>query len=177
MSIFDHFTPQELEILQKRAERLARPVVDRRIDNPLEVLIVVTGNESYALPTDMITGVYENITIVPVPCVPAHIVGVANIRGHILPVINLATFLNISSEGKPSGTLVIVSHEEFNVAFLVAEASTTKIISLSSVSQIPETVHLAQRRHLKGLLADGTALLDIGIVLDESLQQVQASTT
>jgi purine-binding chemotaxis protein CheW len=180
MHIYDHFSPQEREVLRKRAERLARPVEDQQVDDALDVLIVSVGSESYAIPTDFITGVYEDASCVPVPCVPPFVAGITNIRGHMLAVLDLASFLNITSKDRkesadsPAKTLLVVSHSDLRVAFAVGGAGTTETIPAASFTPIPDSTTLAQNGHLIGLLTNGTALLNVRAILDESLERIDA---
>ena len=172
MSIYESFSPQERAILAKRAERAARSIDDQGVGDPLSVLIVSVGRESYAIPTNLIAGVYEDAWFVPVPCTPAFVAGITNIRGHILTVLGLASFLNIASDESSLTLLVVTSHEDLRVAFAVAEVGTTQTVSAASFVPIPDSASLAQHSYLKGLLADGTALLDVEAVLSEALQRI-----
>lgn len=177
MNIYDHFSAQEREVLRKRAERLARPIEDQQVDDALDVLIVSVGSESYAIPTDFITGVYEDASCVPVPCVPPFVAGITNIRGHILAVLDLASFLNIvgnESEDSPAKTLVVISHSDLRVALAVTEAGVTQTVSAASFTPIPDSTNLAQHGHLTGLLPGGTALLSVEAILNESLERIES---
>jgi purine-binding chemotaxis protein CheW len=180
MHIYDHFSPQEREVLRKRAERLARPIEDQQVDDALDVLIVSVGSESYAIPTDFITGVYEDASCVAVPCVPPFVAGITNIRGHIIPVLDLASFLNIASkdakeaEDSPVKSLVVISHNDLRVALAVTEAGVTQTVSAASFTPIPDSTNLAQHGHLTGLLPGGTALLSVEAILNESLERIES---
>src|SRR5262249_24919525 len=121
MHLFDQFSPQEYEVLRKRAERVARPTENHEIENAISVLLVSIGTESYAIPTNFISGVYDGASFIPFPCAPAFIAGITNIRGHILTVLDLAAFLNIKSDESAAKTIVVIAHEDLRVAFAVTE--------------------------------------------------------
>ena len=176
MNIYEHFSPQEREVLRKRAERLARPIEDHEVEDAFSALIVSIGSESYAIPTDLIAGVYEDAVFVPVPCVPSFIAGITNIRGHILTVLDLASFLNVANESVAAKTLVVIAHDDLRVAFAVAEAGGTRTVSAASFAPIPDSTKLAQKGHLRGLLVDGTALLDVETILNESTERINAES-
>src|SRR5215216_5720695 len=96
MSIHEHFTERELKILQARAERAASAAQRDDVEKTeIRALQCTLGSESYALPVEFVRAVYENVTVVPVPCTPRFVAGIANIRGRIMPVLDLATLLNV----------------------------------------------------------------------------------
>jgi len=173
MSIYDHFSVPEREVLRKRAERAARPIEARQPDDLLSVLRVAIANEWYAIPTLLISGVYENAVCVPVPCVPPFIVGITNIRGHILTVLDLATFFNVNHDQLPANrTLVVIARDDVRVALAVSAAGITETLAASRFLPIPENMTLTHNGSLTGLLPDGTALLNIDFVMSESLQHI-----
>ena len=180
MHIYDHFSPQEREVLRKRAERLARPIEDQQVDDALDVLIVSVGSESYAIPTDFITGVYEDASCVAVPCVPPFVAGITNIRGHIIPVLDLASFLNIASkdakeaENSPVKSLVVISHNDLRVALAVTEAGVTQTVSADQFHADPGQHNSGPKRTSDWAVADGTALLNVQAILNESLERIGA---
>ena len=94
MSIFEHFSEEEREILRIRAERAANAVRESAQEAVFSALEVTIQSQSYALPIEVLTTVYENVAVVPVPCVPSFVAGIANIRGRILPVFDLAVLLD-----------------------------------------------------------------------------------
>jgi purine-binding chemotaxis protein CheW len=68
------------------------PVDTRRVRN-LQLLAVRIGGSHYALAVPEITGLQVDRTIVPFPAVLPELLGVAGIRGELVPVYNLAELL------------------------------------------------------------------------------------
>src|SRR5882724_2626146 len=101
MSIYEHFSQQELEILWARAERAAYAAQKSDAETLITALQITPGGESYALPVELLHGVYEGIEVMAVPCTPPFIAGVANVRGRILPVLDLATVLGAPEQALP----------------------------------------------------------------------------
>jgi purine-binding chemotaxis protein CheW len=54
-------------------------------------LTFALGGETYALPIADVTEIMEHRTLTVVPMMPAHIRGVINLRGKVVPVVDLAT--------------------------------------------------------------------------------------
>ena len=64
------------------------------------------GSENYALPVAQVLEVADLGQLAPVPGSPPAVLGVRNLRGQVLPVIDLATVLGTGRDG-PAEKLVI----------------------------------------------------------------------
>jgi purine-binding chemotaxis protein CheW len=59
------------------------------------------GSEAYAVPVEHVLEVAELGSLSPVPGSPRAVLGVRNLRGDVLPVVDLAAVLEIEREGEP----------------------------------------------------------------------------
>lgn len=168
MSFYDHFNTHEQAILQARAERIARLLDDEGGDDGITALAVTLRSERHALPIDSVLNVYRNIPVVPVPCVEPHVAGIANVRGHIMPVFDLATLLNVPGEvAVPARPLVVVSNRAITIALCVEEIGEVFTIGQETVKPVKTTQDGGSDSRLQGVLADGTVLLDLAALLDD----------
>ena len=168
MSIFDHFSAKDRGILQARAERAARLAQDNTQDDLMTLLVVTLGQERYALPIEDIANIYEDMLITPVPCVPSFVAGVANIRGHIMLALDLAALLGVPDEIKPeTATLAVLADNELEAAVQVGSIRGVESVTASDLAAIPANVELNHSAYVRGILPDGTVLLDIGSILND----------
>ncbi len=167
MSFYDHYTETELEILRDRARRISRPSDDRegQLSAALEVEI---HEESYALPVEELAAVYENTAVIPVPSAPPLVAGIANIRGHIIPVLNPGVLLGVSSNSTSSaGSLVVISNDELTVAFRVEAVGDVTPFSAGDLSPLPANFDQKQSAYIQGILPNDAALLDVDAILND----------
>src|SRR5262245_14950567 len=164
MSFYDHFSENEREILRTRAERIAKAQKDIRQGDTLSVLVTHVGKESYLLPMEALTAVYVGHTIIPVPCVPPFIAGIANIRGQILVVLDLATLLSVPDDIAKQ-VLIVVSSGDTSIAFCVESVGEATTILMSELQPIPAAVHGA---YLQGILPNRMALLDLEAIFNDT---------
>ena len=168
MSIHSRFSDKELEILQARAQRIAGATQGDQEDDIVTALVVKARSETYALPLETITAVYDEIPVIPVPCVPPFVAGIANIRGHIIPVIDLAVLLDVPGEQTTDTTaLVVTANDEMSIAFCVEAIGEVMPLLKESLSPLPETLAVTKTTYLQGTLADGTVLLDLDAILHD----------
>lgn len=168
MSFYQHFSEDELEILRARAERVAIISQEDGGEITLDALLVSIRQETYAMPIDAITNVYQGIPVIPVPCVPPHVAGIANVRGHILPVLDLAVLLNVPGEAASSAThLIVASKGQMHVAFAVERIGEVVTLSMDKLNPVPATSSIERPAYLQGVFPDGVVLLDVEAVLSD----------
>lgn len=165
MSSFRQFSEEELAILKQRAERVARATSDDTGAEMFGALMITVRDETYAVPIEVLTGVYESVSVVPVPCTPAYISGIANIRGHIIPVLNLVHLLGVGGMAdEPAQMLVIASDNEVTMAFEADMVGDVVNIFSHEVS-LPPGGAGQQMNYIQGVMQDGVALLNMHAIL------------
>lgn len=121
---------------------------------------VRAGGEDYAVPAGLVREVDELGTISPVPGAPAAVVGVRNVRGRIVPVLELATLLGLA-RGEPE-RVVIVEHE--------AHAAALAVDAVLDVAALPSGAFEPDDRAAvaASVLVDGAlvGILDVAALLD-----------
>ena len=169
MTIHEYFSENELEILRSRAERAARITHKDEGEEILTTLQITLGGESYALPVQLLRAVYESVKVVPVPCTPQYVAGIVNIRGRIMPVLDLALLLNAPQAERDLNTgLVVVSNGDTNLAFQVEKIGEITTFPARNVGPLPTGGETSERNaYLKGVLASGLAVLNVSGILDD----------
>lgn len=177
MKYQQYFTAQELQILQERAARVRHPIENTRALSAVPLVYVWLEQESYAMPMINLITVHQDVPIVAMPCVPAFVAGVANIRGRVLPVIDLARLFKIRPALQPSGNpiLVVTGTEDKEIVFRVnriGDGTTTYNINLKP---LPDPFAVPYPQFIAGLLPDGTPQLNIPAILHSPVLTVDDS--
>lgn len=104
-------TPEEdRKTLEKRAEAMAaQPGSGADRGKLTEFLEFGLAGERYAVELVLVREVCAGKRITRIPGAPPHIAGVANIRGRILPVADLAAFFGIQAEPPERRKIVVLS--------------------------------------------------------------------
>jgi purine-binding chemotaxis protein CheW len=170
MSFYDLFTEEEQALLRKRAERAALSSLDTpEALASIDTLVVMLGNEPYGLPLRALTVAYQaTMLVVPVPCTPPFIAGVANIRGRVVPVIDLAVLLGISGTSISDLTAIVVAaNDNMTVAFRVSAIGETILVGVGELVPVSGLFDLAKREYVQGALPDGTIVLNMDAILND----------
>jgi purine-binding chemotaxis protein CheW len=129
---------------------------------------VAAAGESYALPVDAVLEVAELEGVTPVPGATTTVLGVRNLRGAVLPVVDLAGVLGLRRADGPQR--IVVAAEGGRIAALAVD-------SVAGVESLPDASEPADSPYLSGAsLTDGVlvGLVDLSSVLDAAQGEVAA---
>jgi purine-binding chemotaxis protein CheW len=79
------------------------------------------GRETYGLPIQDIVEISKLFPTTPVPRTAAFLLGIGNVRGSVMPVIDLATRLNLVRSGLSRATRVLIVKHRDDVYGLVVD--------------------------------------------------------
>lgn len=126
-------------------------------------LLVRVAGEEYALPADRVREVARGGQFAPVPGAPAVVLGVRNLRGQVVPVIDLAGVLGLDREGQPP-FVVVVEHAGRVAAFGVD--------ALRGVSPLEGALEPAEGRFVTGASLEDDVLVGV-IAVEEILAAIE----
>jgi len=127
------------------------------------------ANETYALPVSHVLEILRVAGITRVPHAPPVIRGVTNMRGKVLPVVDLRVRLGSEvAEITAQSRILVVSSRGRLLGLLVDSVQQVERIDLHSVQAPPPDVMTAQSDYIIGVCQIGprlVVLLDVGLVL------------
>ena len=177
MQLQELFSQEEMALLQARAERVATPLQPKDKEGDINVLLVIMQGETYGLLLEAITAVYQDVTIIPIPCAPNFVAGIANVRGHLVSILDLAMLLGLEGSSNTSGAgLIVAEFEDAHIGFRVEVIGEVVELSTAGMNPVPANMNLAHPQYLRGIFPDGTALLDMKSVLNDPRLAVDEPT-
>jgi purine-binding chemotaxis protein CheW len=110
-------------------------------DEVRQAVLFTLGEEEYGLPVDRVTSIIRYETPTPVPHAPDYVEGVINLRGRIVPVVDLAHRLFGAPLERTPGTRIIVTETAAGlVGFTASSAHEVARIPAEAVMPAPESV-------------------------------------
>ena len=94
---------------------------------PSRICLIALGGEFFAIDLRHVREVFELESITPVPGMPASLVGVANLRGTVVPLADLRPSLGVSISATPK-YVVVVRHGTQQVGILIDEVPEIRTI-------------------------------------------------
>ena len=161
-------TPEgQKHILRARAQALAREPQREEVGrNALEVVEFLLAYETYGVESSYVREVYPLKAFTPLPCTPPFVLGIINIRGQILSVIDLKKFFDLPARGLTDLNKVIVVHDEHMAFGILADAILgVRSIPLDGLQPSLPTLTGIREAYLKGVTSERVVLLDAGKLL------------
>lgn len=156
-------SPSKVEILQKRAAVLARnPQIETDQGEIISGLAFLLSEEQYVIDATYVSEVIPLREFTSLPCCPPFILGVINLRGRIISIINLKSFLNLPPRGITNhNKLIIVKYHEIEVGLLADEVNAQIPVFIGQLQASLPTLTEKQKEYLIGITPDCSILLDM----------------
>ena len=156
-------------ILKNRAIAMAQvPVQKKEASVIIEVIAFTLVSEIYGIESVFVKEVYTLTDFTPLPGVPSYIFGIINVRGQILPVIDLKKFFNLPEKGLGElNKVIILSNGQMEFGILADVVLGTQSIELEDIKVVPPTVTDIGEKYLKGITKDHIVMLDAERILND----------
>jgi purine-binding chemotaxis protein CheW len=168
------------QIMQERARTLARPLGQEAAQNGLIGLLEFSlAKENYAVETRHVSEVLPLNDLTPLPCTPAFLCGIINVRGRILPVLDIRQFFNLPAQGITDlHRIILVQRDELELGLLADEIVGVRTLSADDLQPALPTMTGILGDYLKGVTADRLVVLDLDkLFSDEKLTLHQEVST
>ena len=157
------------EILRARARDLAlKPDRQAHAGTTLDVLEFRLAQERYAVENRYVQEVAPFKDLTPLPCTPSFVRGIVNLRGRILPVLDLKKFFDLPEKGLTDlHRIIFVRHADLEVGLLADEIAGVRAIPMDSVQPSLPTLSAIRSEYLKGVTLERLVILDLGRMLSD----------
>jgi len=162
-------------ILRERALALAaEPGGTQTLDQSIEVVEFLLAHERYAIETRYVREVEPLDNLTPLPCTPAFVLGIVNVRGEILSVIDLRKFFELPQKGLTDLNKVIVLESENMLFGILADAvAGVRRVPIADIQPSLPTLTGVREAYLKGVTPGRTVILDAEKLLTDERIVVQ----
>ncbi len=163
------------EVLQARARELAQPLgAEAKPGALLEVIQFSLSGERYAVAAEFVREAVPLKDFSPIPCTPAFVLGMMNLRGQILTLINIARLFNLPSENLSDLNRILVLRDcdrEFGI--LADTILGAGAVPLDDLQQAVPTLGGIRSELLMGVTPDRLIVLDAQKLLSHQALVVQ----
>jgi len=102
----------------------------------------MVGEEEFAVPILDIQEIIKPIEYTRVPKTPDYVLGVFNLRGSVLPLIDLRMKFGLSRSKESEETrYMVIKHDEDIAGFVIDRLTQAMRIPESKIDPAPETIH------------------------------------
>ena len=151
------------KVLKDRARVLARESEKTNTaETYLEVLEFVLAQERYAIETLYIREVYPMKDLTVLPCTPSFTLGIINVRGRLVSVMDIKKIFNLPEKGITNlNRAIIVKTDKMELGILSDEIIGIRTIAESDLQPSLITLSGIGSTYLKGVTGERLVVLDI----------------
>lgn len=162
-------------LLAARAQVLARQADSERLsDDLLELVEFTLAHETYAVESRFVREIQPLRDLTPLPCTPAHVMGIVNLRGHILSVIDIRKFFDLPERGLTDlNKLIVLTDGEMEFGILADVVVGARAIAADGIQPSLPTLSGIRSDYLKGVTAERMVVLDAQKLLSDRKILVQ----
>jgi len=137
----------------------------------LDVVEFVLGPEHYGIESCHIREIHPLSEFTPLPCTPAFVLGLVNVRGQILSIIDIKKLFDLPEKGLTDLNKVIIVHANHMELGILADAVLgVRPIAMEELRPALPTLTGIRAEYLKGITKDPLVVLDVEkILMDEKI--------
>jgi purine-binding chemotaxis protein CheW len=158
---------QTRRVLKTRAQALGQaPQPVPAADQYLEVVEFLLGRERYAIDSACVREVHPLEQLTPLPCTPVFVLGIVNLRGEMLSVVDVKTFFGLPpQEPTDRNRIIVLEADDMRFGILADAIAGVGRIALDDVQAPPPTLAGIHPEYLKGVSSGRTVVLDAAALL------------
>lgn len=162
------------DLLAQRAILLAAEPAAAEAEARVEIVEFLLGGERYGIETSFVAEVHPLKELTPLPCTPPFLLGLMNLRGKILSVMDLGRLFELPErEGGEPGKVIVLHGDSMEFGLLADALVGVYTVPLRALQPPPPTLAGIRSDCLKGVTGERLALLDVGRMLTDRRLVVQ----
>lgn len=152
--------------LRKRALDLSREQPRDGSGENLDLIGFRLALEAYAIESSFVREVHPLRDFTPLPCTPPFILGVMNLRGQIVSIVDLRVFFGLPPRGLGELNKVIVIHDALMEFGILADSIVGSLtMALADVQPPLSSLTGIGLSYIRGMAKAGMIILDAGKIL------------
>ncbi|MCR2820698.1 chemotaxis protein CheW [Lederbergia panacisoli] len=117
-----------------------------------KVIVLKLNDKEYSISVEHVTAIEKMLHLTRVPNVPSFIKGVTNLRGVIIPIIDLKNRFDLGDAVYTDRTrIIIVAYKNMTVGMIVDEANDVLDIPVSLIEPCPDVAGAAPPEFIEGV--------------------------
>jgi purine-binding chemotaxis protein CheW len=152
----------ERRLLRERARLLAREIEpEKSARTELKLVAFKLAEENYAIESSYVREVYPLKSLTPLPGAPSFVLGLTNLRGEILSIVDLHAFFELPNQGLSDRSRVIVLRSpKMEFGILADSVLGTREIAIDDLQPTLPTLTGIREEYFKGVTGERLIVLD-----------------
>jgi purine-binding chemotaxis protein CheW len=143
-------------------------------EEEVRICLFSISGDTYAVTVDILAEILIPQKIFSVPTTPSHVIGIINLRGNIVPIVDIRPALSLPVSAG-ANQIAIIQYNQMTLGILVDAVAAVVSVPLSSILPLPADVAFQdsgaknRSRYLKAIIqrqSGVAALLNIDLLLE-----------
>ncbi|MDY0273990.1 MAG: chemotaxis protein CheW [Desulfomicrobium sp.] len=138
---------------------------------PVQLSCFYVGSALCAIDINVVQEMNRQMEMTRVPQAPVHVLGIMNLRGRIVTIIDLGQKLGLTpSQKTDSSRIIIVNSQDENIGLLVDKITDVITVQWEDMESTPSNIKGVRSKYFQGVFKankDLVAVLDVETVLTE----------
>ncbi len=145
------------------------------LEEEVRICLFSMSGDHYAVTVDVLAEIIIPQKIFPVPTTPSHVIGVINLRGNIVPIVDIRPALSLAPQSGVN-QIAIIRHHQTIIGIVVDSVSEVIAVPASSILPLPaevavqDTAGKNRSRYLQAIVqrpSGVAAMLNVERLLEE----------
>ncbi len=160
---------EKRSLLRKRAHELAVNENDGiEILECIEIIVFRLAYETYGIESSFVREVYPLKDFTTLPGAPQFVLGIINVRGQIVSVIDLKKFFNLPERGLGElNKVIILSNDRMEFGILADSVEGTHRVVRNDILGSPSGAEMIGEKYLKGITKEHIMILNAESILND----------
>ncbi|MBA4396270.1 MAG: chemotaxis protein CheW [Syntrophus sp. (in: bacteria)] len=160
-SEWSHSAEEKKRILRERARLLAKAPDDKTSGEYIEIIEFSLAHERFGMESIHIRAVHLLKDLTPVPGAPDFVLGVVNLRGEIISIVDIKRFFNLPRKGITDlNRILVLSNDKMEFGLLADELLGARMIAADNMQSSMPLASDIFSKYLKGITTEGLIVLD-----------------
>ena len=157
-------------ILQRRAQELAEEENKGLFtEGTLEIVEFILAYEKYGIESEFVNEVYPMKDFTVIPGTPSFVIGIINLRGQILSVIDIRRFFDLPVKGISNlNRVIVVKTKTMEVGILADFILSVRNVPCQKIQSSLPTLTGIRADYMKGITDERLVILDVEKILSDS---------
>ncbi len=159
------------KILKERAKRISSTNIESisTRDNYISGLLFKLSDEVYVVDTSYVNEVVFIKEVTPLPATPAFLLGIINVRGKIISVIDLRKFFSLSDRGITNlNRVIVIEGNDMEFGILVDEILGNSSVSIDNLQKDITGITEVADNYIKGVCKNNEIVIDILKIINDN---------
>jgi len=155
-------------LLRRRARELAEIPPSAEQGETVNVVVFCLAKEDYAIESRWVREVLPLRSLTPLPGTPGFVLGIINVHGRIVSVVDLKRFFELPGRGlTDKDNVIIISDGDMEFGVLAERIQGVRSVPVRSIQTSLPTLTGIREKYLLGVTTDPLVILDAAKVLHD----------